>query len=86
MDDFPTDETRGEKQVTLIVRLSIFGLCVVFVLALCCVKRQAIGKALHLDQDHFAPLGEARPYTVTPSCSDFTAAPQLSGLPRSLYE
>jgi hypothetical protein len=71
--------------VTLIVLLSIFGFCVIFVLALCCVKRQAIGKALRPDQDHFAPLGEVRPYTGTPGFSDLTAAPQLSDFPRSWY-
>jgi hypothetical protein len=84
-DDFPTDEPRGEKQLTLIVLLSIFGFCVVFVVALCCVKRQAIGKALLPDQDNFAPLPESRPYTGTPGFSDLTTTPQLWDLPRSWY-
>jgi hypothetical protein len=83
--DLPTGEARSEKQITLIVLLSIFAFGLVFVGALCCVKRRAIGKALGPDHDHFEPFAEVRPYTMSPEFADLMAAPHLIDHPRSWY-
>jgi hypothetical protein len=67
------DSGPNEKFITLVVLISIFGVFVIVILAICCAKRTAIGKPQEIPVD---PLQQwstgAMSYTGTEALSQFT--------------
>jgi hypothetical protein len=66
----PDGPASSEKLITLVVLLSIFGVLVIVVLALCCARRSAIGKP------EAAPADPLQPWTV--GLSSYTGADPVS--------